>query len=217
MLGDEWFASPPYGGASHDWHAKFSAHCVCRRVAFSVCADPTNVKISDCVSCSQLHGAPMLWAAAFEKHHVRFGCESKPFLRFYNAETDAVHEGRDRVLPCKISCSHCGTLVADEGRNMFMAFPTLFTFMRSGEGVPQQFQPTCRIFSGSASLARYDDLPRFVDDVHTPLSAGDFLRHAAPSLDGRSHKGQATGRPPLCPCTSHTRVHTTLVVGWRLE
>ena len=35
-------------------------------------------------------------------------------LKFYRPEDDTVHEGPDRVLPCKLQCKHCGTWIADE-------------------------------------------------------------------------------------------------------
>lgn len=55
-------------------------------------------------------------------------------LRFYNsASKRAEHE-----LPCKVSCSYCGTLILDEGRNMILLFPTLLSF--SNEEQKKNFQ-----------------------------------------------------------------------------
>ena len=67
----------------------------------------------------------MQWAAIFHKRDIRLvaGVDD---LRFYNSEIDR----RDRVLPCKVSCARCGTLIADEGRRMWLAFPTLFDFAK---------------------------------------------------------------------------------------
>ena len=77
-------------------------------------------------------------------------------LRFYNGELDA----RIRVLPCKVSCALCGTPIADEGRRMWLAFPTLFDFGIAPK-VPEAFQPTCHIFYGARMIAFHDDLPKW--------------------------------------------------------
>ena len=45
-------------------------------------------------------------------------------LRFYNSSSQA----QERELPCKVSCSYCGSLIMDEGRNMVLLFPTLLSF-----------------------------------------------------------------------------------------
>ena len=63
------------------------------------------------LACQKLHGAPMQWAAIFHKHDVRI-TEGIDHLNFYNSELNK-HE---RILPCKVSCALCGTLIADEGR-----------------------------------------------------------------------------------------------------
>lgn len=121
--------------------------------------------------------------------------QSAQFLRFYNLEHDAAFEdGEKRILPCKVQCKHCGTWVADEGRNMFMAFPTLFCFNKGPGGrllVPPSFQPSARIFCSTRVLDSIDNIPGFRDDLQTPQTISDFLRYVAPKLDGSSHKGQA--------------------------
>ena len=65
---------------------------------------------------------------------------------FYNtsADTEEYH------LPCKVSCSKCHSHIADEGRHMWMAFPTLFNFDDSK--TPQAFQPDCHIFYKSRCM-----------------------------------------------------------------
>jgi len=84
----------------------------------------------------------MQWAAIFYKHAVRI-TEGIDDLNFYNNEPNK-HE---RILPCKVSCALCGTLIADEKRNMWLAFPSLFNFGDVSK-VPTKFKPTCHIFYG---------------------------------------------------------------------
>jgi hypothetical protein len=133
-----------YGSTADDrFVAKHEARCHCGRVRYEVAADPVDVKVCHCRECQVLHGAPMQWAAIFHKRHVRFtaGVEH---LRFYSSAL----KRHERVQPCKVSCGACGTPIADEGRNMWLAFPTLFDF-GSPPTVPAAFEPTCHIFYGS--------------------------------------------------------------------
>lgn len=70
------------------------------------------------------------------------------FLYFYNGELDVgwdCSRGSDRILPCKVSCSHCRTPIADEGRKMWLAFTTLFGFTIE-TGIPAAFQYSCHLF-----------------------------------------------------------------------
>ena len=101
--------------ADSSFTAKYRASCHCDAVRYEVCADPVDAKICHCRACQKLHGAPMQWAAIFHKHDVRF-VAGMGSLVFYNSELDK-HE---RVLPCKVSCALCGTLIADEGRHMWL-------------------------------------------------------------------------------------------------
>ena len=135
--------------------AKYRARCLCGAVQYEVSADPVDAKICHCAVCQTLHGAPMQWAAIFHKADVWVtrGIDS---LRFYNAERDR-HE---RVLPCKISCAQCGTPIADEGRRMWLAFPTLFDF-GTPPAVPDPFKPTCHIFYAARALDVNDGLPKW--------------------------------------------------------
>jgi hypothetical protein len=97
----------------------------------------------------------MQWAAIFHKNDVRLvaGFED---LRFYNSELDR----RERALPCKLSCARCGTLIADEGRRMWLAFPTLFDFGIPPQ-VPKAFRPSCHIFYGMRAADIDDALPKW--------------------------------------------------------
>ncbi len=144
---------------------KYRATCFCGSVRYEVSADPVDAKLCHCRGCQMLHGAPLQWAAIFHKHQVRFthGIEQ---LRFFHSE-----QGRtERTLPCKVSCKLCGTPIADEGRRMWLAFPTLFDFGRSS-APPEAFQPTCHIFYAQRVLDCCDDLPKWTGHKNksTPL------------------------------------------------
>lgn len=135
--------------------AKYQALCFCGAVRYEVSADPVDVKICHCTTCQRLHGAPMQWAAIFHKRHVRFtaGLEN---LIFYNSEQNR----SERILPCKVRCGKCGTPIADEGRRMWLAFPSLFHFGHPAK-VPEAFRPTCHLFYGSRIIEIPDDLPKW--------------------------------------------------------
>lgn len=85
-------------------------------------------------------------------------------LRFYNSERDQ----HDRILPCKVSCVGCGAPVADEGRRMWLAFPSLFDFGHlSGE--PAAFRPSCHNFYGSLVIEVGDALPKWAGHKNDSL------------------------------------------------
>jgi hypothetical protein len=138
-----------------DFIAKYHARCQCGSVRYEVRADPVDAKICHCRVCQVLHGAPMQWAAIFHKRDVRIvaGVER---LRFYNSELNR----NERLLPCKLICDSCGTPVADEGRKMWLAFPTLFDFGMPPR-VPDTFQPTCHIFYSMRVMEIDDGLPKW--------------------------------------------------------
>jgi len=147
---------PAYGSLDDETFAPtYAARCHCGAVRYEVKADPVDSKICHCVACRVLHGAPMQWAAIFHKRDVRF-IAAVEHLHFYSSTLDR-HE---RVLPCKVSCARCGTLIADEGRNMWLAFPTLFDFGTPPE-VPEAFRPTCHIFYGMRVMDIADELPKW--------------------------------------------------------
>lgn len=150
MLGED-YASPQ----DSNFIPKYQARCHCGRVEYEVCADPVDAKICHCRVCQKLHGAPMQWAAIFHKRDVRM-TRGFDHLRFFNSE----HLEYKRLLPCKVSCSQCGTLIADEGRRMWLAFPTLFDFRQFSE-VPASFQPTCHIFYQLRVIDVDDQLPKW--------------------------------------------------------
>ncbi len=135
--------------------ARYRASCHCGAVRYEVSADPVDAKICHCSTCQKLHGAPMQWAAIFRKADVRMtqGVEN---LRFYASALDRPV----RTPPCKVSCALCGTPIADEGRRMWLAFPTLFDFDEAGK-VPEAFRPTCHIFYGQRAVDVDDGLPKW--------------------------------------------------------
>eukprot|EP01059_Diplonema_ambulator_P004545 TRINITY_DN1425_c0_g1_i2.p1 TRINITY_DN1425_c0_g1~~TRINITY_DN1425_c0_g1_i2.p1 ORF type:complete len:192 (+),score=28.41 TRINITY_DN1425_c0_g1_i2:66-641(+) len=137
------------------FNAKYHARCYCGEVRYEVDADPVDVKICHCKTCRVLHGAPMQWAAIFHKQNVRF-VSGTASLAFYNAEDNT----SGRTLPCKVSCGKCRTLIADEGRNMWLAFPTLFE-MPPREGVPEVLKPRCHIFYAMRVMDINDGLPKW--------------------------------------------------------
>ncbi len=134
---------------------KYQASCFCGSIRYEVNSNPVDAKICHCLACQKLHGAPMQWAAIFHKHHVRFTAGLN-HLHFFNSE-----QGRhERILPCKVSCINCGTLIADEGRRMWLAFPSLFTFEIHSE-VPESFKPSCHIFYEMRIVDLKDNLPKW--------------------------------------------------------
>jgi hypothetical protein len=138
-----------------DFEARYEARCHCGTVRYQVCADPVDAKICHCVMCQKLHGAPMQWAAIFHKRHVRFTA-GFDHLKFFSG--NLVRSGR--TLPCKVSCAVCGTPIADEGRNMWLGFPSLFGFATPA-GLPRAFRPTCHIFYGARVFDMDDGLPKW--------------------------------------------------------
>lgn len=134
----------------------YRAACFCRRVRYEVSAEPVDAKFCHCRACQTLHGAPFQWAAIFHKHHVRFTA-GLDVLRFYNSEQDI----KERILPCKVSCTQCGTLIADEGRRMWLAFSTLFDFGQR-TGIPDSFKATCHLFYGQRVIDIDDSLPKWL-------------------------------------------------------
>lgn len=147
---------PDYGSPDDEtFVAKHCARCLCGAVRYEVCADPVDAKFCHCSICRTLHGAPFQWAAIFHKRDVRLTAGAG-HLRFYSSERGEA----GRVPPCKVSCGACGTPIADEGRNMWLAFPTLFDF-GDPPRVPSAFRPTCHIFYAARVMDVADGLPKW--------------------------------------------------------
>ena len=73
----------------------------------------------------------MEWIKDEDDFNLIFG-----LLAMYKCFNNELNK-HERILPCNVSCALCGTLIADEGRKMWLAFPSLFNF-----GGYQKFQPT---------------------------------------------------------------------------
>ena len=85
------------------------------------CIGPLSVLPDTRDNCIVCTGAPFQWAALFHKDALRFVKGVDNLMFYYPPEKKEAHH-----LPCKVSCSICHTPMADEGRKMWMAFPTLF-------------------------------------------------------------------------------------------
>jgi len=149
------FGSEYASSADANFRVKYRARCYCNAVQYEVCADPVDAKICHCTACQKLHGAPMQWAAIFHKQDVRI-TKGVECLKFYNSARNIY----ERVLPCMVSCALCGTPIADEGRRMWLSFPSLFDFGEVTK-VPEKFKPTCHLFYGSRVVDMDDALPKW--------------------------------------------------------
>jgi hypothetical protein len=139
--------------------ALYPATCFCGRVKYEVRGEPMSSKLCHCTGCQLLHGAPFEWVSIFQKENVRFRPSSLDYLYFYSSELDrgwTTEEARDRILPVKVSCAHCRTPVADEGRHMWLGFCTLFGFTRK-ESIPPAFQHSCHLFYQQRCIDLPDD------------------------------------------------------------
>ena len=163
-----WKDNPPYGGVSNTNQNKqqakltYKGSCHCGKVKFEAHANPVDAKLCHCKDCQTLHGAPMQWAAIFHKTNIRF-TSGHDHLIFYDSVTKifgVAENGDERTLPCKVSCKHCRSPIADEGRRMWLSFPSLFHFHNNI--VPKEFQPTCHIFYGAAVIPCYYNLPKYL-------------------------------------------------------
>ncbi len=143
----------PYNTDLSGFEARYRAQCHCGAIQYAAACDPLDAKLCHCTDCQTLHGAPMQWAAIFHKTDIRF-LKGVDQLSHYNSNVKA----RAHSLPRKVSCVQCGTFIADEGRHMWFAFPTLFNF---GKSVPAAFKPTCHIFYDSRVIDCHDQLPKW--------------------------------------------------------
>lgn len=133
--------------------------CQCKRVRFCVKSAPLDVKFCHCRDCQRMHGSPFQWACIFEKETVEWK-QGRDVITFYNSELDRrADTWEERCLPCKLSCVICGSVLADEGRKMFLVMGTAFEFMPGC--IPKAFLPTCHIFYTSAVVQIRDGLPKW--------------------------------------------------------
>ncbi|WRT64035.1 uncharacterized protein IL334_000962 [Kwoniella shivajii] len=139
---DDWLKEPPFSvGKSKDgWETKWRESCWCGKVAFVYNAEkPLQSKICHCEDCQRLHGAPYQHSCIFKKDMVRLDDDaSSKWLGFLSAHGE-VHplSSTPTPLPRKVSCRACGSPLFDEGRNMIMAFPPAFEWIRTHKEVEQ--------------------------------------------------------------------------------
>ncbi len=177
----DWQQEVPYILAKDEkeFKIKYRSTCLCGAVEYVVNSDPKGSKFCHCTGCQRLHGmssrfllvavlesyatryqnttlagAPFQWAAIFPKENVRF-TKGVDMLGFLNTQDRCPkHE-----LPCKVSCTRCHSPIASEGRNMWMAFPTLFEF--EDKKIPKSFQPDCHIFYAQRCMDVNDGMPKW--------------------------------------------------------
>ncbi|BGP12852.1 hypothetical protein JCM10213_005225 [Rhodosporidiobolus nylandii] len=144
----------PYNVKKEGFEAKYKGACHCGSVKFEANHDPVASVCCHCTTCQVVHGATSQRAVLFKKDMIRFEQEALEFLAFYQTHNSKV----GRHLPCKVRCKNCGTLIADEGRNMWLAFPALFKF--EGTTEPESFRIQDHIFYSQRmtgmDIARHD-------------------------------------------------------------
>ncbi|CAM9250542.1 unnamed protein product [Heterosigma akashiwo] len=162
-----WYEHEPYG--SQPGEALYQASCHCGAVRFEVTAQPVSSKLCHCKDCQKLHGAPFEWVCIFHKRQVRFvKGAAEGNLYFWSSALDrgfSSEEAEDRELPVKVSCTTCRTPIADEGRNMWLAYGPLFDF--EGGIVPEPFKHSCHIFYGARCMEFPDDKPKWAGHKNT--------------------------------------------------
>ena len=154
----KWKENPPYV-YNNQFKVKYSGKCDCGRVEIECQNDPLDVKICHCVGCQKLHGAPMQIAAIFNKKDIQFTKQSLDNLCFYNSELKL----SQHILPCKLSCKYCNSLIADEGRNMFLLFPTILDFKNNNikSRFPESFKYNHHIFYSARCVDIDDNFPKY--------------------------------------------------------
>eukprot|EP00756_Hemistasia_phaeocysticola_P047494 Hpha_TRINITY_DN21763_c0_g1::TRINITY_DN21763_c0_g1_i1::g.194176::m.194176 len=166
-VGRGWRESKPYAMQDTGFTPLYRASCHCGDVKYEVSAEPLDAKLCHCRACQKLHGAPFEWVQIFEKDKVRFtsGTDklyfwSDQFERGFTAhEREEAEEGRFE-LPVKVSCCKCRTPIADEGRNMWLAYGTLFDF--KDQKVPDSFKHQCHLFYAARVIDMPDDKPKWL-------------------------------------------------------
>ncbi|KAL7796092.1 Mss4-like protein [Trichoderma ceciliae] len=155
MTDQTWKTKPPYQKPRQTFIKELQGACHCGRVKYWLSKDcPLASKYCHCNDCRVIHGAPFQWAAIFQKSDMAFqnGTEN---LRFYNSGSKST----EHELPCKVSCSHCGTLIMDEGRSMALLFPTLLSFQN--EAQRRNFDVQCHLFYPQRVVDLSDGKPKW--------------------------------------------------------
>mmetsp|Transcript_8441 Transcript_8441/g.10478 ORF Transcript_8441/g.10478 Transcript_8441/m.10478 type:complete len:178 (+) Transcript_8441:103-636(+) len=156
-----WYERKPYG--PHTGQSMFRASCHCEAVQYEVLTDPVSSKLCHCRDCQKLHGAPFEWVCIFHKESVCFTRGTPDMLYFWSSELGRGYdasEASERQLPVKVSCANCRTPIADEGRNMWLAYGTLFDFQNGN--IPNSFKHDCHIFYGARCIDIPDDKPKWL-------------------------------------------------------
>ncbi|PHH86763.1 hypothetical protein CDD83_9793 [Cordyceps sp. RAO-2017] len=158
---ESWDSLPPYRKPDPGaFDKKLRGACHCGSVVYWLSRDkPLASKFCHCADCRALHGAPFQWAAIFHKADMTFetGLDG---LRFYQSATSRAQHH----LPCKLRCSHCGTPIMDEGRNMVLLFPTLLSL--DTEQQRRDFRAQCHIFYSQRVVDLPDGLPKWAGLDH---------------------------------------------------
>ncbi|BGP36836.1 hypothetical protein JCM10450v2_000729 [Rhodotorula kratochvilovae] len=130
----------PWNVPADAWEGTYKGSCHCGAVTFEAKGDPVASVCCHCTTCQVVHGATSQRAVLYKKDHIKFPKDVLGGVAFYQTHDKKV----GRHLPCKVRCKTCGTLIADEGRNMWLAFPGLFKFPDAKE--PPSFKTTSHIF-----------------------------------------------------------------------
>ncbi|BGP04765.1 hypothetical protein OF846_000197 [Rhodotorula toruloides] len=130
----------PYNTPADAFEGKYHASCHCGAVRYEAKGEPELSVCCHCHTCQIVHGATSQRALIFKKDHIKFPKECLDSVAFYQTHDKKV----GRHLPCKVRCKTCGTLIADEGRNMWLAMPALFRFDDHTE--PASWAPKHHIF-----------------------------------------------------------------------
>ena len=161
-----WYEEKPYNfgpkaNSFETGEALYRASCHCSAVRYEVNAEPLDAKLCHCKDCQKLHGAPFEWVCIFQKNNVRFTSGVNQ-LYFWSSELGRGFENAEaseRQLPVKVSCTKCRTPIADEGRNMWLAYVPLFDF--TGE-IPESFNHTCHLFYAARVIDIPDEKPKWM-------------------------------------------------------
>ncbi|KAJ5500825.1 Glutathione-dependent formaldehyde-activating enzyme/centromere protein V [Penicillium fimorum] len=162
-----WKHLPPYEAQSEEdfGPVKWRGKCLCGKVTYLLKQEkPLNAKYCHCRVCQVTHGAPLQWAAIFHKDDMSFTSGTSSLV-FYSS----THHNQKHMLPTKVSCANCRTLIMDEGRNMCLIFPQLIEIEGSSEEQREKregFKPTCHIFYESRMLDFHDGLPKWSGMEH---------------------------------------------------
>ena len=173
-LARSWKNIPPYvsNGVRNNDKPVYNASCQCGAVRYRALVDPLDAKLCHCRDCQKLHGAPFEWVCIFRKTSIEFisGLEQLYFWSeglgrgFGSRERSELEKNAKKnnifSLPVKVSCSKCRSPIADEGRNMWLAYGTLFNF--DGGKIPPSFRHTCHLFYSQRVLDIPDNKPKWM-------------------------------------------------------